>query len=138
MTKRICETVTKYLKPIYAFALKGARALRRSGFLRRISLYAWPEPVREGRYFFLPTSFMDAAHNRAEQLLPQEKKKRAHVFRRIRRGLCRSFAASDESIEESVVWQHGSTSRRRLRLEIKYLSKLQRKTVVAFYYEIKS
>lgn len=61
MTKEFAEeTVTKYLKPIYAFALKRCACIEDAQDLTQdIALCVYRSLVREGRYFFSRQVYMD-------------------------------------------------------------------------------
>lgn len=138
MTKEFAEeTVTKYLKPIYAFALKRCACIEDAQDLTQdIALCVYRSLCGRDDISSPDRFIWTAAHNALSNYY-RRKRKSVLMFSGVSVEDVQELAASDENIEESVVGSMSTPPEERLRLEIVYLSKLQRKTVIAFYYENK-
>lgn len=138
MTKEFAEeTVTKYLKPIYAFALKRCACIEDAQDLTQdIALCVYRSLCGRDDISSPDRFIWTAAHNALSNYY-RRKRKSVLMFSGVSVEDVQELAASDENIEESVVGGMSTPPEERLRLEIAYLSKLQRKTVIAFYYENK-
>ena len=138
MTKEFAEeTVTKYLKPIYAFALKRCACIEDAQDLTQdIALCVYRSLCGRDDISSPDRFIWTAAHNALSNYY-RRKRKSVLMFSGVSVEDVQELAASDENIEESVVGSMSTSAEDRLRLEIAYLSKLQRKAVIAFYYENK-